>query len=74
MSDFVPVAKTSELPDPGKMLVDVGERLIVLLHAVGHYYALDDICTHVHGTAPNSIFAQVRPFRCRPRNPRPLTR
>jgi 3-phenylpropionate/trans-cinnamate dioxygenase ferredoxin subunit len=49
MSDFVPVAKTSELPDPGKMLVEVGERLIVLMHAVGHYYALDDICTHDGG-------------------------
>jgi 3-phenylpropionate/trans-cinnamate dioxygenase ferredoxin subunit len=49
MSDFVSVAKTSELPDPGKMLVEVGERLVVLMHAVGHYYALDDICTHDGG-------------------------
>jgi 3-phenylpropionate/trans-cinnamate dioxygenase ferredoxin component len=49
MSDFVPVAKTNELPDPGKMLVEVGERLVVLIHAAGHYYALDDICTHDGG-------------------------
>jgi 3-phenylpropionate/trans-cinnamate dioxygenase ferredoxin subunit len=49
MPEFVPVAKTSELPDPGKMLVEVGERLVVLMHAAGHYYALDDICTHDGG-------------------------
>jgi 3-phenylpropionate/trans-cinnamate dioxygenase ferredoxin subunit len=49
MPDFVPVAKTSEIPDPGKMLVEVGERLVVLMHAAGHFYALDDIGTHDGG-------------------------
>jgi 3-phenylpropionate/trans-cinnamate dioxygenase ferredoxin subunit len=49
MSEYVPVAKTSDIPDPGKMLVEVGERLVVLMHAAGHYYALDDICTHDGG-------------------------
>jgi 3-phenylpropionate/trans-cinnamate dioxygenase ferredoxin subunit len=49
MSDFVPVAKSNELPDPGKLLVEVGDRLVVLIHAAGHYYALDDICTHDGG-------------------------
>ncbi len=49
MSDFVAVAKTSEVPDPGSLLVEVGERLVVLIHAAGHYYALDDICTHDGG-------------------------
>jgi 3-phenylpropionate/trans-cinnamate dioxygenase ferredoxin component len=49
MSDFVVVAKVSELADPGKMLVEVGERLVVLIRAAGHYYALDDICTHDGG-------------------------
>jgi 3-phenylpropionate/trans-cinnamate dioxygenase ferredoxin subunit len=49
MCDFVAVAKTSELSDPGKMLVEVGERLVVLMRAAGRYYALDDICTHDGG-------------------------
>jgi 3-phenylpropionate/trans-cinnamate dioxygenase ferredoxin subunit len=49
MSDFVAVATTSEIPDPGKLLVEVGERLVVLIHAARHYYALDDICTHDGG-------------------------
>jgi len=49
MSDFVLVAKTSEISDPGQVLVEVGDRLVVLIHAAGHYYALDDICTHDGG-------------------------
>ena len=49
MSEFVPVAKLSEIPDPGKMLVEVDERLVVLIRAAGHVYALDDVCTHDGG-------------------------
>src|SRR4249919_1384129 len=49
MNDFVPVTKASEVPDPGKLLVEVGERLVVLIRAAGHIYALDDICTHDGG-------------------------
>ena len=49
MSEFVSVAKTSEVPDPGTLLVEVGERLVALVHAAGHFYALDDVCTHDGG-------------------------
>jgi 3-phenylpropionate/trans-cinnamate dioxygenase ferredoxin subunit len=49
MSDFVPVAKTSEIPDPGKKLVEVDERLVVVVHAAGQFYAIDDVCTHDGG-------------------------
>ena len=49
MSDFLPVAKISEIADPGSLLVEVDERLIVLIHAAGHFYALDDVCTHDGG-------------------------
>jgi 3-phenylpropionate/trans-cinnamate dioxygenase ferredoxin component len=49
MSEFVPVAKLSEIPDPGKLLVEVDERLVVLVRAAGHVYALDDVCTHDGG-------------------------
>jgi 3-phenylpropionate/trans-cinnamate dioxygenase ferredoxin subunit len=49
MNDFIEVAKTSDVPDPGKLLVEVGERLIVLIHAADHWYALDDVCTHDGG-------------------------
>lgn len=49
MSDFVPVAKTSDIPDPGRLLVDIDDRLVVLIHAGGQFYALDDVCTHDGG-------------------------
>jgi len=49
MSNFVLVANVSEVSDPGKVLVEVGERLVVLIHAAGHWYALDDVCTHDGG-------------------------
>ena len=31
------------------MLIEVDERLVVLIHAAGHFYALDDVCTHDGG-------------------------
>ena len=49
MADFVEAGKLNEIPDPGKLLVEVGERLVVLIRAAGHIYALDDICTHDGG-------------------------
>ena len=53
MTVFVHVAKTTDVPDPGKELVEVGERLVVLIHAAGHWYALDDVCTHDGGPLSN---------------------
>jgi 3-phenylpropionate/trans-cinnamate dioxygenase ferredoxin subunit len=49
MPDFVPVARTTDIPDPGKLLVEVDDRLIALFHVQGQYYALDDVCTHDGG-------------------------
>jgi 3-phenylpropionate/trans-cinnamate dioxygenase ferredoxin subunit len=49
MADFVRVASVDEIPDPGSLLVEVGERLIAVIHAAGHFYALDDVCTHDGG-------------------------
>jgi 3-phenylpropionate/trans-cinnamate dioxygenase ferredoxin subunit len=65
MTDFVAVAKTSEIPDPGRMLVEVGERLVVLIHAAGHFYALDDICTHDGGPlSEGPIDAEEKSIAC----------
>ena len=49
MSDFIRVAKISEIPDPGRKVVEVDERLVVVIHAAGHFYAFDDVCTHDGG-------------------------
>jgi 3-phenylpropionate/trans-cinnamate dioxygenase ferredoxin subunit len=49
MADYVAVAQTNEIADPGSLLVEVDDRLVVLIHAAGHWYALDDVCTHDGG-------------------------
>ncbi|TWU20061.1 Rieske (2Fe-2S) protein [Bythopirellula polymerisocia] len=49
MNEFTPAAKISEITDPGSLLVEIDEQLVVLIHAAGHYYALDDVCTHDGG-------------------------
>jgi len=49
MSEFVAVARCTDIADPGSLLVEVDEQLIVLIHAAGQYYALDDVCTHDGG-------------------------
>lgn len=50
MSEFVPVIKTSELPEAGKTVVEVGDRIVALFHVSGTFWALDDVCTHDGGT------------------------
>jgi 3-phenylpropionate/trans-cinnamate dioxygenase ferredoxin subunit len=49
MSEFVRVAHVSEVPDPGRQLVEVDEQLVALFHVDGKFYALDDVCTHDGG-------------------------
>jgi 3-phenylpropionate/trans-cinnamate dioxygenase ferredoxin component len=49
MAQFVPVAQASDIPDPGKQLVEVDDRLVVVFHVGGQYYCLDDVCTHDGG-------------------------
>jgi 3-phenylpropionate/trans-cinnamate dioxygenase ferredoxin subunit len=65
MPDFVTVAKVTEIPDPGSLLVEVDERLIVVIHAAGSFYALDDICTHDGGPlSEGPIDAAARTIAC----------
>jgi 3-phenylpropionate/trans-cinnamate dioxygenase ferredoxin subunit len=49
MTEFVRVATASEIPDPGRELVEVDETLVVLLHVGGEFFAIDDVCTHDGG-------------------------
>lgn len=49
MSDFVKVAKVDDIPDPGKLTLEVGDALVVLFHVDGQFYCLDDVCTHDGG-------------------------
>ena len=65
MADFVRVASVDEIPDPGSLLVEVGERLIAVIHAAGHFYALDDVCTHDGGPlSEGPVDAAERTIAC----------
>lgn len=49
MADFIRVASLKEISDPGSLLVEVDDRLIVVFRVSNEFYALDDVCTHDGG-------------------------
>ena len=49
MDNFVRVASVSSVPDPGRLSLEVDDRMIVLLHVGGEFFCIDDICTHDGG-------------------------
>ncbi len=49
MDEFIRVAQVSDVPDPGKTVVEVADRMVALFHVDGEWFALDDICTHDGG-------------------------
>ncbi len=50
MSEFVAVCKVSDLPEGGRMVAEVEDRLVAIFRVDGRFYALDDVCTHDGGT------------------------
>jgi metal-sulfur cluster biosynthetic enzyme/nitrite reductase/ring-hydroxylating ferredoxin subunit len=49
MHEFERVINVSEVPDPGKTLVEVAGEMVALFHVDGQWHALDDVCTHDGG-------------------------
>ena len=49
MPEFVRVAAVSDVPNPGKIALPVGDTMIALFQVEGKFYALDDVCTHDDG-------------------------
>ncbi len=49
MAEFIRVAKISDVADPGRIVVEVDDRLVALFHVGGKFYAIDDVCTHDGG-------------------------
>lgn len=39
----------TDFADPSSTLVEVDDEALVLIHAAGRFYALDDVCTHDGG-------------------------
>ena len=49
MAEFVPVCKTTDVPEPGKAYFEIDQHVIVVFHVEGRFYCLDDVCTHDDG-------------------------
>ena len=49
MSEFVPVAKLSELAGIRKLCCEIDNHYVVLVELDGVLYCLDDVCTHDGG-------------------------
>ena len=49
MSDFVKVASVSTIPDPGRVTLEIEDRVVVLLRVAGEFFCIDDVCTHDGG-------------------------
>ncbi len=49
MSDFIKIAKTTDLPDPGKKVFEIDYSVVVLFHVGGRFYCINDVCTHDGG-------------------------
>lgn len=65
MPEFHSVGTTSEFPDPSSTLVEVEDAAIVLIHAAGHFYALDDVCTHDGGPLSDGpVNAEKKTIAC----------
>lgn len=46
MSDLERVARLADLPDGGRLSIEVNELPALLIHAAGRIYCIEDVCTH----------------------------
>jgi len=49
MTEFIRVAAVDDISDPGKLIFEMDDRLLVLFRVGGEFYCLDDVCTHDGG-------------------------
>lgn len=49
MSEFLPVAKVSQFPATGRLVVEIDDQFVVLVRVDGQFYCIDDVCTHDGG-------------------------
>lgn len=50
MSGFIQVADVSEVPESGKLCLEVEDRYVLIVKIGEDYYCIDDVCTHDGGT------------------------
>lgn len=49
MSEFIQVAKVADVANSGKLILEVEDRMVVLLHINDQFFCIDDVCTHDGG-------------------------
>lgn len=60
MHEFERVIDVTEIPDPGKTLVEVEGEMVALFHVEGQWYAIDDVCTHDGGPLADGELREYR--------------
>jgi len=48
-TEFEHAIAVNELVDPGTMMIEIDERLVVLVHVGDEFFCIDDVCTHDNG-------------------------
>lgn len=49
MSDWQRVARIDQFPDGERRVLDVDGAQVAVFHVDGHYYAIEDVCSHDGG-------------------------
>lgn len=49
MAPFVKVAKLQDIPEDGKVTLEIDDRMVVVFRVGGELFCLDDVCTHDGG-------------------------
>jgi len=47
--EYVEIASASELPNGGRLFVDIGDKPIVIFNIAGQFFAIGDVCSHDDG-------------------------
>jgi 3-phenylpropionate/trans-cinnamate dioxygenase ferredoxin subunit len=53
--DFVEIAPVSELPNGGRLFVDIADKPIVIFNIAGQLFAIGDVCTHDDGPLGDGV-------------------
>lgn len=49
MAEFIKAVAVASLADPGRELLELDDRVVVLIHVGGEFFCIDDVCTHDGG-------------------------
>ncbi len=60
MSEFIKVAKLSEITENEIHLHEVDDRLVILIRTGENIYCIDDVCTHDGGTLSDGTLDDCR--------------